>query len=136
MKQNMGADGRLPGVADPDFLALGLGGTNMMAMLWTVATGRRAVGVEERGDPFVGVHWNIRVDLFHQLGLIDRMMLDQYGDYGVPRHSDGSRFSLAERFYGPATQSGHVVPDEVITKYNNALHLVGRIDHIEFIDDR
>jgi hypothetical protein len=36
----------------PDFLALGLGGTNMMAMLWTVAMGRRAVGVEMRGDPF------------------------------------------------------------------------------------
>ena len=37
---------------DPDFLALGLGGTNMMSMLWTVAMGRQAVGVEMRGDPF------------------------------------------------------------------------------------
>jgi len=36
----------------PDFLALGLGGTNMMSMLWTVAMGRQAVGVEMRGDPF------------------------------------------------------------------------------------
>jgi hypothetical protein len=40
----------------PDFLALGLGGTNMMSMLWTVAMGRQAVGVEMRGDPFLGVH--------------------------------------------------------------------------------
>jgi len=36
----------------PDFLALGMGGTNMMAMLWSVAMGRQAVGVEMRGDPF------------------------------------------------------------------------------------
>ena len=58
----------------PDFLALGLGGTNMMAMLWTVAMGRQAVGVEMRGDPFLGVHWNIREAFYHQLGLIDQMM--------------------------------------------------------------
>src|SRR6185295_20252011 len=43
------------GVCDPDLLALGLGGTNMMSMLWAVAMGRRAVGVEMRGDPFLGV---------------------------------------------------------------------------------
>ena len=42
------------GVRDPHFLALGLGGTNMMSMLWSVALGRRAVGVEMRGDPFLG----------------------------------------------------------------------------------
>ena len=42
------------GVYAPDFLALGLGGTNMMSMLWTVVMGRRAVGVEMRGDPFLG----------------------------------------------------------------------------------
>src|ERR1700732_1598999 len=59
------------GIIAPDFLALGLGGTNMMAMLWTVAMGRTAVGVEMRGDPFLGVHWNIRVDFYHQLGPID-----------------------------------------------------------------
>src|SRR2546421_369690 len=58
----------------PDFLALGLGGTNMMSMLWTVAMGRQAVGVEMRGDPFLGVHWNIREDFYHQLGLIDQIL--------------------------------------------------------------
>ena len=57
---------------NPDFLALGLGGTNLLAMLWAVAMGRRAVGVEMRGDPFLGVHWNIREDLHHQPGLIDQ----------------------------------------------------------------
>jgi len=75
----VGSEEDTTGVRDPDFLALGLGGTNMMSMLWTVAMGRRAVGVEMRGDPFLGVHWNIRVDLYHQLGLIDQMMLDRYG---------------------------------------------------------
>ena len=52
-----------------DFVALGLGGTNMMAMLWTVATGRRAVGVEMRGDPFLGVHWSLREDFFSPVRL-------------------------------------------------------------------
>src|SRR5258707_13087489 len=90
----------------PDFLALGLGGTNMMAMLWAVALGRRAVGVEMRGDPFLGVHWNIRVDLYHQLGLIDRMMLERYGESGVPRRANGKIFCLADCFYSPNTIAG------------------------------
>jgi hypothetical protein len=47
-------DEDLRGLANADFLAIGLGGTNMMAMLWSVATGRRAVGIEMRGDPFLG----------------------------------------------------------------------------------
>ena len=59
----------LSGIKDPDFLAIGLGGTNMLAILWTLAMGRRAVGVEIRGDSILGVHWNIREDLYHQLGL-------------------------------------------------------------------
>lgn len=42
----------LTGVKDADFVAIGLGGTNMLAMLWTIAMGRRAVGVDLRGDPF------------------------------------------------------------------------------------
>src|SRR3954464_6605338 len=91
------------GVRDPDFLALGLGGTNMMSMLWAVAMGRRAVGVEMRGDPFLGVHWNIRVDLYHQLGLIDRMMLERFGESGVPRRANGLLFRLADCFYSPHT---------------------------------
>src|SRR3954452_21119676 len=52
----------LEGVKDADFVAIGLGSTNMMAMIWSVAMGRRAVGVELRGDPALGVHWNIRED--------------------------------------------------------------------------
>ena len=63
----------------PDFLALGLGGTNMMSMLWTVVMGRRAVGVEMRGDPFLGVHWNIREDFYHQLGLIENRVPEGAG---------------------------------------------------------
>jgi FHA domain len=120
----------------PDFLALGLGGTNMMSMLWTVAMGRRAVGVEMRGDPFLGVHWNIREDFYHQLGLIDKLMLERYGEAGVPRRGDGRLFSLADCFYGPYTSSGDIVADEIIDGFDSAQHIVGTIHDVEFIDDR
>ncbi len=120
----------------PDFLALGLGGTNMMSMLWTVAMGRQAVGVEMRGDPFLGVHWNIREDFYHQLGLIDQMMLERYGEARLPRRGDGRIFRLAECFYSPQTVSGDIVADEIIDGYDTDQHIVGTIQHVEFIDDR
>lgn len=126
----------LAGVHNPDFLAIGLGGTSMMSMLWSVALGRRAVGVEMRGDPFLGVHWNIRVDLFHQLGLIDQLMFDRYGEEGIPRRGDGRLFRLAECFYSPHTVAGDIVADEIIDGFDSAQHIVGTIHHVEFIDDR
>ena len=129
-------DEDLPGLANADFLALGLGGTNMMAMLWTVAMGRRAVGVEMRGDPFLGVHWNIRVDLYHQLGLIDQMMLERYGEDRVPTRGDGRIFRLADCFYSTDTIAGDIVADEIIDGYDAHQHIVGTIHHVEFIDDR
>src|SRR5436309_14202291 len=98
----------------PDFLALDLGGTNMMCMLWTVAMGRQAVGVEMRGDPFLGVHWNIREDFYHQLGLIDQMMLERYGEARLPRRGDGRLLRLAECFYSQQTVSGAIVAEEFI----------------------
>jgi pSer/pThr/pTyr-binding forkhead associated (FHA) protein len=120
----------------PDFLALGLGGTNMMSMLWTVAMGRQAVGVEMRGDPFLGVHWNIREDFYHQLGLIDQMMLERYGEARLPRRGNGQLFRLAECFYSPDTSSGDIVADEIIDGFDTDQHIVGTIHHVEFIDDR
>jgi hypothetical protein len=90
-------------MVDSDLLALGLGGTSMMAMLWTVASGRRAVGVEMRGDPFLGVHWNIREDLYHQLGLIDQLMFERFGEERIPRRANGKVFRLAESFYSRET---------------------------------
>jgi hypothetical protein len=120
----------------PDFLALGLGGTNMMSMLWTVAMGRRAVGVEMRGDPFLGVHWNIREDFYHQLGLIDQMMLERYGEERIPRRGNGRLFRLAECFYSAETASGDIVADEIIDGFDVDQHIVGTIHNIEFIDDR
>lgn len=126
----------LEGVLNPDFLALGLGGTNLMAMLWAVAMGKRAVGVEVRGDPSLGVHWNIREDLYHQLGLVDQMMLHRYGDEGVPRRENGVLFSLADCFYSSSTKGGDVVPDNVIEGYDDEQHIVGTIQHVEYIDDR
>lgn len=124
------------GAVNPDFLALGLGGTNMLAMLWAVAMGRRSVGVEMRGDPFLGVHWNIREDLYHQLGLIDQMMLERYGEAGVPTKDDGSLIRLADSFYHPSTRAGDIVADEVIDGYDKDQHIVGTIHHVEYIDDR
>src|SRR5437764_7047631 len=123
-------------IIDPDFLALGLGGTNMMSMLWTMAMGRQAVGVEMRGDPFLGVHWNLREDLYHQLGLIDQMMLERYGEERLPRRGDGRIFRLAECFYSPETTAGDIVADEIIDSFDNDQHISGTIHHIEFIDDR
>ena len=120
----------------PDFLALGLGGTNMMSMLWTVVMGRQAVGVEMRGDPFLGVHWNIREDFYHQLGLIDQMMLERYGEARLPRRGDGQIFRLAECFYSSQTTSGDIVADEIIDGFDTEQHIVGTIQHVEFIDDR
>jgi hypothetical protein len=128
-------DDDLTGVRDPDFLAIGLGGTSMMAMLWSVAMGRRAVGVEMRGDPFLGVHWNIRAEFYHQLGLIDRMMMERYGEAGVPRRGD-SVFRLAELFYSPHTEAGDIMADGIISGYDKVRHLAGTIHHVEFIDDR
>ncbi|GCE08195.1 FHA domain-containing protein [Dictyobacter aurantiacus] len=121
---------------NPDFLALGLGGTNMMSMLWTVAMGRRAVGVEMRGDPFLGVHWNIREDFYHQLGLIDQLMLERYGEEGIPRRGNGHLFRLAECFYSPDTVAGDIVADEIIDGFDVDQHIVGTIHNVEFIDDR
>jgi hypothetical protein len=120
----------------PDFLALGMGGTNMMSMLWTIAMGRQAVGVEMRGDPFLGVHWNIREDLYHQLGLIDQMMLERYGEERLPRRGDGRIFRLAECFYSPQTSAGDIVADEIIDGFDADQHIVGSIHDVEFIDDR
>ena len=120
----------------PDFLALGLGGTNMMSMLWTIAMGRQAVGVEMRGDPFLGVHWNIREDFYHQLGLIDQMMLERYGEARLPRRGDGRTFRLAECFYSPHTTAGDIVADEIIDSFDADQHIVGTIHDVEFIDDR
>lgn len=123
-------------IVNPDFLALGLGGTSMMSMLWTVAMGRQAVGVEMRGDPFLGVHWNIREDFYHQLGLIDSMMLERYGEACLPRRGDGRLFRLAECFYSPDTVAGDIVADEIIDGYDADQHIVGTIHNVEFIDDR
>jgi FHA domain len=123
-------------IINPDFLAVGLGGTNMMSMLWTVAMGRRAVGIEMRGDPFLGVHWNIREDFYHQLGLIDQMMLERYGEERLPRRGDGRIFRLAECFYSTETVAGDIVADEIIDGFDVEQHIVGTIHHIEFIDDR
>ncbi|MCU1394962.1 MAG: hypothetical protein JWM34_3390 [Ilumatobacteraceae bacterium] len=123
-------------IVDADFVAVGLGGTGMLSMLWSVAMGRTAVGVELRGDPFLGVHWNIREDLYHQFAMIDQLMLERYGDDGVPRRANGQRFILADCFYSPHTVAGDIVTDEIIDGWDTEQHIVGTIHDVEFIDDR
>ena len=137
MRDDFDHDDDLRGAADADLLALGLGGTNMMAMLWAVAMGRRAVGVEMRGDPFLGVHWNIRVDLYHQLGLIDRMMLERYGEGGVPAprrtaSASASPTASTARTPSPATSC----PTRSSTATTRSSTSSAPIHHVEFIDDR
>src|SRR5215213_6580824 len=111
----------LTGVKDPDFLALGLGATNMMSMLWSIAKGKRVVGVELRGDPSLGVHWNIREDFYHHLGYIDRLMVERYGEDRLPHRGDGTLLRLGECFYHPDTLPGAVDPDEVISGFLSSL---------------
>ncbi|MCU1400509.1 MAG: hypothetical protein JWN62_3618, partial [Acidimicrobiales bacterium] len=123
-------------ILDADFLAIGLGGTGMLSMLWALAMGRRVVGVELRGDPFLGVHWNVREDLYHQFGLIDQMMVERYGEEGVPLRANGKRFRLADCFYSADTLSGDIVTDEIIDGWDTEQHIVGTIHDVEFIDDR
>jgi len=122
--------------ADADLLALGLGCTGMMAMIAAVARGRRVVGVEMRGDPAIGVHFNIREDWFHLLGWLDQMMLERHGEAGVPRRDNGEIFKLADVFYTHGNRAGDIVPDEVISGYTPHLNLAGCINDVEYIDDR
>ncbi|CAB9513878.1 expressed unknown protein [Seminavis robusta] len=121
---------------DAEFLGLGLGGAGMMNMLWSLAMGKKCVGVEMRGDPFLLIHWNIRADFYHQLGMIDEQMLKRYGKEGVPRRANGKLFKLAECFHSPKTCAGYVVADEVIDGHDKIHHIAGTILHYEFIDDR
>lgn len=124
------------GAFEADFVALGLGGTGMMAMLWSVAHGRRAVGVELRGDPSLGVHWNLREELYHHLAVFDEMMIQRYGPDRIPKFGDGRLLKLAEIFYTPDTGAGAISADEVISSFDDENHIAGRIHHLEFIDDR
>ncbi|MBB5909977.1 hypothetical protein [Actinoalloteichus hymeniacidonis] len=127
-------------MTDPDFLALGLGGTNMMAMLWSVAMGKRAVGIDMRGDPSPGASWNIAAETYHQLGLIDQMMLARYGADRLPRRGDGRLFLLAECFHSPGAVTGTIAVEEVINCFfdfdDEELKIAGIVDHLEYIDDR
>jgi hypothetical protein len=131
----------LDGAKDADFVGIGLGVTSMMSMIWSVAMGRRVVGVELRGDPALGVHWNIREDFYHHLGLIDDLMLERWGEDRIPRRGDGKLYKLRDCFYEPGTEAGGIYTDEVITGFLGSFdgddhRIGGLVHHIEFIDDR
>ncbi|WP_170220956.1 MFS transporter [Amycolatopsis cihanbeyliensis] len=126
------------GADNPDFLALGLGGTNMMAMLWSIAMGRRAVGVELRGDPHQALmHWNVNENLRHSLATIDRLMVERYGRDRVPRRPNGELFLLHECFYYPgAADGGEGRADEVIDGWVSDGHIAALVGAVDIVDDR
>src|SRR5581483_11238336 len=82
------------------------------------------------------VHWNIREDFYHQLGLIDQLMLERYGEERISRRGNGQLFRLAACFYSPETYAGDIVADEIIDGFDTDQHIVGAIHDVEFIDDR
>jgi EmrB/QacA subfamily drug resistance transporter len=128
----------LTGVVDPDFLAIGLSGTNMMAMLWSIAHGKRAVGVELRGDPAEAVmHWTIREDMWHHLAVIDQMMIDRYGTDRLPTLGTGEPFLLHKCLFNPDADSiADVRADEVLSGYAGKSHVGGLVKSVHLIDDR
>lgn len=126
----------LDGVAGADLVALGLGGTNMMAMLWTVALGRRAVGVEMRGGPFMAfVQWGIRDQVWHDLVAIDRLMHERYSPELLPTRVDGRPFRLAEALWDDGYDELTDTADEFLNAYSDG-PLCGLIRLTETIDDR
>ena len=128
----------LTGVVNPDFLALGLSGTNMVAMLWSIAHGRRSVGVELRGDPAESVmHWTVREDLYHHLAVIDGMMIERYGAGRIPTIGDGEPFLLHKCLFNPDEDSAaDVRADEVLSGSAGKSHVGGLVKSSHLIDDR
>ena len=127
----------LTGVLDPDFLAIGLGATNSMAMLWSVAMGKRCVGVELRGDPYVfAMHWNVRESLYDHFCVMDQMMLERYGAERLPRVAGGGRLLLADIFHHAQGKSGDARADEVIAGFAPDSQIAGLVRAREYIDDR
>jgi hypothetical protein len=86
------------------------------------------------------VHWNIREDFYHHLGIIDDLMMRRYGEEGIPRRGDGRLFRLADTFYSVQTEAGDLFTDELVSGLASSLgdeiHVCGTIYHAEFIDDR
>lgn len=86
-----------------DLVAVGLTGTGLMSMLWTLAMGRSVVGIDSGGSFGGPVVWRLPEDLYGRLGLIDQMMWDRYGPGGVPRRADGSVWRLEDSLRQIAT---------------------------------
>ncbi|SCL26241.1 drug resistance transporter, EmrB/QacA subfamily [Micromonospora pallida] len=126
------------GAEDADFLALGLGGTNMLAMLWSIAMGRRAVGLDLRGDPFINLmHWKGNRDLYHHLALLDRLLVERYGEDRLPQRGDGQRLVLHETFYLPSAEGGSGGrSDEILSGWHSDAYFAGLAESFHVIDDR
>jgi EmrB/QacA subfamily drug resistance transporter len=126
------------GSYEADFLALGLGPTNMMAMLWSIAMGKRAVGVELRGDPHQALmHWYLNKEFHHDLAKIDQLMWERYGPDRVPRRPNGELFLLHKCFYyANAADGGEARADEIIDGWVADGHIAAPVTAVDVMDDR
>ncbi|GLW05861.1 hypothetical protein Misp01_09910 [Microtetraspora sp. NBRC 13810] len=125
------------GTADADMVVLGLGGTGMMSMLWAVAQGRRAVGVDLRGAPFYfAMQWPLYDDLYHHLATIDRMMEERYGIEAIPTRTDGSRIRLHECFFRPDCSYGDSDRADEVLSEESELVVACPVRATHLIDDR
>lgn len=122
---------------DPDQIVVGMGVAGMISMLFAVAHGKRVVGVDIRGAPFLGVHWNCREDVWHQLKRIDDLMSARFPPELIPkREVDGEPFLLHELFFSPNRGGSDIIGSLILSGTDTDHHLVGSIHNVEFIDDR
>jgi hypothetical protein len=121
-------------VDGPDLVAVGLDVTGLMSMLWTVASGRRAVGLGAGYPAPAGACWNLTADIYHQLALLDELMYERYGEHGVPRRADGQLIRLAVCFYRPDAAAAPAPADQGAVGAGQ--HVAGPVGYTESTDDR
>ncbi len=120
--------------AAPDFVAIGLSAAGLMAMLWSVASGRRVAGVGTSADAAQGM-WSIPAAVVHQLGLVDELMLERYGPDRLPRRGDGSRLRLAGCLHTPGARPAASAGD-VIAGAGAPAQIAAVVRRMEHVDDR
>ena len=121
-------------VGEPDVVAIGLGAAGLMAMLWSVASGRRVSGVGTGADAAEGM-WSIPAAVLHQLELVDELMLERYGPDRLPRRGDGSRLRLAGCLHSPGARPAATAAD-VVAATGAPAQIAGVVRRLEHVDDR
>jgi MFS family permease len=125
------------GLADADMVCLGMGSTGMMAMLWSIAQGRRVVGVDLRGGPFFfAMQWPLREDLYHHFVAIDRLMVERYGLDNLPTRVDGTPILLHECVFRPNGGYGETDRADTVLSELSEIVLACPVGETQIIDDR